>query len=54
MGIDNLPEKFQQKMDDLFHGFKVIHAYIYYLLILSMGDWKDHVQKLELTLNKLK
>ena len=41
-------------MNDLFHGFKFIRAYIDDLLILTKGDWIDHVQKLELTLNKLK
>ena len=54
MGIANSPDILQQKMDDLYHGFKFILAYIYVILILSMGYWTDHVQKLELTLNKMK
>ena len=54
MGIDNSPEMFQQKMNDLFHGFEFICAYIYDLLILTKGDWTNNLQKLELTLNKLK
>ena len=41
-------------MIDLFHGFDLIHAYMDNLLILTKIDQKDHVQKLELTLNKLK
>ena len=41
-------------MNDLFHGFLFIHAYIDGLLILTKGDCTDHVQKLELTLYKLK
>ena len=41
-------------MNDLFHGFEFICANIDDLLILTKGDWKDHIQKLELTLNKLK
>ena len=41
-------------MNDLFHGFEVIYAYIHKLLILTKGYCTDHVQKLELTLNKLK
>ena len=40
-------------MNDLFHGFKFIRAYIDDLLILTKGGWRDHVQKSELTLNKL-
>ena len=54
MGVANLPEIFQQKMSDLFNGFEFICAYIDDILILIKGDWIDYVQKLELTLNKLK
>ena len=41
-------------MDDLFHGFKFICAYIYKLLVLTDVDWTYHVHKLELMINKLK
>ena len=41
-------------MNNLFHGFKFIYTYIYIILILTKGDWTDHEQELELTLNKLK
>ena len=41
-------------MNDLFHGFEFIRAYIYDLLILTKGHKKDHLQKLELMLNKMK
>ena len=54
MGVANLPEILQQKTNDLFHGFEFIRAYIDKLLILTKGDWEDHVEKLEPTLNKLK
>ena len=54
MGIAHSPDIFQQKMKDLFHGFDFIRAYIDDLLDLSKGDCPDHVQKLELTLNKIK
>ena len=54
MGVANSREIFQQKMNDLFHGFEFIRACIYDLLILTKGDWADHIQKLELTLNELK
>ena len=40
-------------MNDLFHGFEFIRGYIDDLFILIKGDCKDHLQKLELTLNKL-
>ena len=41
-------------MNDLFHGFGIIRAYIDDMLILTKGHWTDHIQKLELALNKLK
>ena len=41
-------------MNDLFHGFEFIRVYIDYILILTKGDWTDHKQRLELTLNELK
>ena len=54
MGVSNFPEMFQQKMNDLFHGFEFIRAYIDNLLISTKGDWTDNLQKVELTPNKLK
>ena len=54
MGVPNSPKYFQQNMNDLFQGFEFICAYIYELLIQTKVDCTDHVQKLELTLNKLK
>ena len=54
MVVANLPEIFQQKMNDLYHGFKFIRAYIDDHLIWTKLDWTDHVQKLELSLNKMK
>ena len=52
--ITNSPEIFKQKMKYLFHVFEFICAYIDNLLILIKGDCTDHVQNMELTLNKLK
>ena len=54
MGVADSPDIFQQKMNYLFHGFEFICAYIDDLLILTKGNWTYHVQKLELTINKLK
>ena len=45
------PEIFQQNMNDLFHGFEFIHAYIDNILILTKGDWSDHVHNLELMIH---
>ena len=41
-------------MKHLFQGFEFIRVYIYELQILTEGPGTDHLQKLELTLNKLK
>ena len=54
MGVVNSPDIFQQKINDLFHGFEFILTFIYDLLILTKISLTDHLQKLKLTLNKLK
>ena len=54
MGVANLSDIFQQKMNDLFHGFEFICAYIYDLLILTKRYCTDHIHNLEITFNKLK
>ena len=41
-------------MNDLFHGIEFIRAYTDDIFISTKGHWTDHVQKLELTLNKQK
>ena len=46
MGVANSPDIFQNKINDLFNGFYFIRAYIDDLLILTRGDWKDHVYML--------
>ena len=54
MGVAISPDVFQQKMNELFYGFEFFCAYMDDLLILTKGYWTYHVQKSELTLNKLK
>ena len=46
MGVANSPKNFQQKMNDLFHIFEFIRAYIDDILILTKGYWTDHIYKL--------
>ena len=41
-------------MNGLFHGFQFICAYIDENLVLTKGECTDHLEKLELTLNKTK
>ena len=54
MGVANYPDISQQNMNDLFHVFKSIRAFIDKILILTRGDWTYHAQRLKRTLNKLK
>ena len=54
LGFANSPDISQQEMNDLFHGFLFICAYIYDVLLLTKEDFTDHVQKIEVTINKLK
>ena len=46
MGVANPPEILQHKMNDLFHGFKFIRAYIDELLILKKGDMEDQLHNI--------
>ena len=54
MGVSNSPDIFQEKMNEIFRDFEFIRAYIDDLLIITKGDWSDHSEKLEQTLQKLK
>ena len=54
MGIAYPLDILQQDMNDLFHIFEFIRANIDDLFILTKVYWTNHVQKLELTLNKLR
>ena len=54
MGVSNSPDIFQEKMNEMFRGLEFIRAYIDGLVIITKGDWSDNLEKLELTLQKLK
>ena len=54
MGIFNSQEIFQEKINEMFFGFEFIRTYINYLLIITKGDWSDHLKKLEQVLKSLK
>ena len=54
MGVSNSTDIFQEKNNEMFHGFELIQTYIDDLLIITKVDWSDHLGKLELTLQKLK
>ena len=54
MGLCNSADIFQEKIKKLFAGLEYIRAYINDLLIIRKGSFKDHLEKLEQVLNKLK
>ena len=53
MGASNSPDIFQEKTNRMFHGFDFTQSYIDDLLLITKGDWSDHLENLELTLQKL-
>ena len=54
MGLCNSPDIFQEKMNELFNGLEYVRTYIDDLLIISNDSLKDHVNKLDKVLTKLK
>ncbi len=54
MGLNNSPDIFQEKMSDLMIDLEFVRAYINDLLILTKGDWLDHLEKLDKVLTRLK
>ena len=54
MGVSNYLDIFQDKMNEMFHEFDFIRAYINDLLIITKGDRSDHLEILELTPQKIK
>jgi len=43
MGLANSQDIFQEKMGDLFANLENIQAYIDNLLVLTKGNWEDHL-----------
>ena len=54
MGLCNSPDIFQEKMNVLMQDLEYVQAYIDDLLILSAGDWQDHLDKVDEVLTRLK
>jgi hypothetical protein len=52
MGLCNIPDIFQEKMSTLMEDLEYCRAYIDDLLILSRGDWEQHLEHLEKVLAK--
>ena len=45
MGLCNSPDIFQEKINELFHGLEYVRAYIDDVLIISNGNFEDHLNK---------
>ena len=53
MGVCNSPDIFQEKISELFEGFKNVRAYIDDLLVINKGDWDEHLDILDKVLQRL-
>jgi Reverse transcriptase (RNA-dependent DNA polymerase) len=53
MGICNSPDIFQEKMSSLFDDLEYVKTYIDNLLVISKGNWSDHLQHLDVVLQRL-
>lgn len=53
MGLCNSPDIFQEKMSSLFADLEYCRAYIDDLLILSSGDWEQHLSHLDTVFTRL-
>ena len=54
MWVCKSPDIFQNKMNEIIRGIEFIRAYIEDLLIITKGDWSNHMNKLELVLANLR
>ena len=54
MELCNSPDIFQEIMNKLFNGLEYVRAYIDDILIISNGNFKDHLNKIKIVLNNLK
>jgi len=53
MGLCNSPDIFQEKMSELMDGLTFVRTYINDLLCLTKGTFSDHLEKVELVLQRL-
>ena len=53
MGLCNSPDIFQEKMNELFHDFEFVRAYIDDLLIITKGNYEHHIDDVEKVLARL-
>ena len=54
MGLCNSPDIFLRKNDHIFNGLEYIKVYIDDRLIISKGNFEDHLNNVKIVLKKLK
>ena len=54
MELYSSPDIFQEKMNELFNGLEYVKAYIDGVLIISNGNFEDHLNKGKIVLKKIK
>ena len=54
MSLCNSPDIFQEKTNELFNGLEYVRAYIDDLLIISNGNFEDHLNKVKIVSKKPK
>ena len=54
MGVSNFMDILQDKMNEMVHIFYFIGAYTNDLVIINKGDWYNHLEKLDLMLQKFR
>ena len=53
MGLCNSPDIFQEKMSELMEGLEFVRTYIDDLLVITKESFEDHLEKLDLVLQRL-
>jgi len=53
MGLCNSPDIFQEKLSELMDGLAFVRTYIDDLLCLTKGTFSDHLERVELVLQRL-
>jgi hypothetical protein len=54
MGLCSSPDIFQEKMSSLFDDLEYVKPYIDDLSTISKGNWSEHLQHLDVVLQRLK
>ena len=53
MGLAGSPDIFQEKMSNLMRGLEFVRVYIDDILVISQGNFEQHLSQLELALQRI-